>query len=78
MFSNYFSPVSKSVLSFKETLNQNQVGFNIDCYSGGEFPDIHNIDIALIVVPENRGLVNHVEPSSMTQAARSRAAPPIR
>ena len=71
MFSNYFSPVSKSVLSFKETLNQNQVGFNIDCYSGGEFPDIHNIDIALIVVPENRGSVNHVEPSSYSEFRKS-------
>ncbi|MAZ57945.1 MAG: arginase [Flavobacteriales bacterium] len=71
MFSNYFSPVSQDVLDFKETLNQNQVGFNINCYSGAEFPDINNIDIALIVVPENRGSVNHSESSAYSAFRKS-------
>jgi arginase family enzyme len=71
MFSNYFSPVSSDVLLFKEGLNQNQIGFNIDCYSGEEFPDMNNIDIALIVVPENRGSINHVESSSYLEFRKS-------
>ena len=71
MFSNYFSPVSQDVLAFKETLNQNQIGFNIDCYAGDQFPDINNIDIALIIVPENRGSVSDLESSSYLQFRKS-------
>ena len=57
MFSNYFDPVSQEVLDFKSKLNHNTVGFQITCYDGTLFPDIENTDIALIVIPENRGAV---------------------
>tara|TARA_B100001250_G_C19778360_1_gene780667 strand:- start:101 stop:1273 length:1173 start_codon:yes stop_codon:yes gene_type:complete len=55
MFSNYFDPVSQEIIDFKSQLNQNTIGFHVTCYHGEYFPDIENIDIALIVVPENRG-----------------------
>ena len=55
MFANYFEPVSKEILDFKSKLNQNSLGFHISCYDGNTFPDIETTDIALIIVPENRG-----------------------
>jgi len=55
MFSNYFESVSKEILDFKSKLNQNSLGFHISCYDGDAFPDIETTDIALIIVPENRG-----------------------
>jgi len=55
MFANYFNPVSSEVLDFKSKLNKNTIGFNINCYDGNVFPDVDNTDIALIIVPENRG-----------------------
>ncbi len=55
MFNNYFDPVSSDLISFKETLNPNAIGFHVDCYNGDSFPDIEHADIALIIVPENRG-----------------------
>ena len=54
MFINYFNPISDSFNSFKENLNQNQIGFHVQAYYE-DFPDIDRADVALIFVPENRG-----------------------
>ena len=58
MFVNYFHPLSNDFISFKEKLNQNQIGYHIDCYCNDSFPSFHNADIALIFIPENRGSYN--------------------
>ena len=55
MFNNYFDPVSSELVAFKESLSSSTIGFHVNCYSGDNFPDIENADIALIIVPENRG-----------------------
>ena len=64
MFSNYFEPVSEEILDFKSKLNQNSLGFHISCYDGNIFPNIENTDIALIIVPENRGSRIKLTPNS--------------
>ena len=71
MFSNYFDPVSKNVIDFKSALNQNQIGSSLVCYSPNEFPDIGNIDIAIIIVPENRGSSIPIEFNSYLDLRRS-------
>ena len=53
MFINYFNPIDKNTFEFKQTLNQNNVGYDIDCYYE-QFPNFENADFALIFVPENR------------------------
>jgi len=63
MFSNYFHPVSSEISDFKRQLNQNTIGFHVDCYDDA-FPDIEKTDIALIIVPENRGGVKKIENNS--------------
>ena len=55
MFANYFDPICVSIASFKEQLNSNTIGHHIDCYTDNNFPDFSNADVALIIVPENRG-----------------------
>ena len=64
MFANYFDPVSRDVITFKNKLNSNTIGFHINCYTGDDFPDFDNTDIALIIVPENRGGCAEVETDS--------------
>ena len=55
MFNNYFDPISSELVAFKESLSSSTIGFHVNCYSGDNFPDIENADIAVIIVPENRG-----------------------
>ena len=67
MFSNYFDPVSQDVVDFKAQLNRHSLGSYIECYHGDFFPNIDNSDIALIIVPENRGRVKKMSASSYSQ-----------
>tara|TARA_B100000902_G_C27268527_1_gene894993 strand:+ start:413 stop:1594 length:1182 start_codon:yes stop_codon:yes gene_type:complete len=55
MFSNYFDALPQAFLDFKNQLNKNTIGFHVQCYENEFFPDIEQVDIALIVVPESRG-----------------------
>ena len=71
MFSNYFNPVDKDIIDFKKQLNQNQLGFSIKCYDTVSFPDIDHADIALIVVPENRGSIKKLAKSSYVEFRKS-------
>ena len=64
MFSNYFNPVSEAIIDFKSKLNQNQIGSHVTCYYDDVFPDINNTDIAIIIVPENRGSSIKLESSA--------------
>jgi arginase family enzyme len=57
MFLNYFNPVDEEIFRFKQTLNQNNLGYDIDCYYT-QFPDFSKSDFALIFVPDNRGSVS--------------------
>ena len=67
MFSNYFDPVSQDVVDFKSQLNRHSLGSHIECYHGDFFPNIDSSDIALIIVPENRGRVKKMPTSSYSQ-----------
>jgi len=71
MFSNYFDPVSEEVLDFKSKLSHNTIGFHITCNDGNVFPDIENTDIALIVVPENRGSNTNLAPNTYSNFRKS-------
>jgi len=71
MFSNYFDPVSKEVIDFKSKLRHNTVGFHLTCYDGNVFPDIDNTDIALIIVPENRGANTDLSHNSYSNFRKS-------
>ena len=71
MFSNYFEPISSSLIDFKSQLNQNQVGFNVECYHDDMFPDIDSADFAIIIVPENRGSIVNIKPDSYDDFRKS-------
>ena len=71
MFSNYFHPVSDHIIDFKNTLNQNQIGFHVNCFNNNLFPDLNNTDIAIILVPENRASLVHVESVSFHKFRKS-------
>ena len=71
MFSNYFDPVSEEVLDFKSKLSHNTIGFHIKCNDGNVFPEIENTDIALIVVPENRGSNINLAPNNYSNFRKS-------
>ena len=60
MFANYFSELKDDIIAFKQNLNQNQLGFGIDCYHDDKFPNIDNIDVAIILVPEHRGSCSEI------------------
>ena len=71
MFSNYFNPVPEEIISFKENLNQNTIGFHVSCYHSDSFPDFNNSDIAIIFVPENRGAADKLEYNSYLEFRKS-------
>ena len=71
MFSNYFQPISQKLIDFKNNLNNNQIGSQMICFENNEFPDITKVDIALMVIPENRGSSDKFAPSSYIEFRKS-------
>ena len=64
MFSNYFHPVSEDIIVFKDNLNENTLGAHVTCYCKDSYPEIEKSDVALIIVPENRGADSNLEENS--------------
>ena len=57
MFSNYFNPVSKDVLKFKESSKPGTIGDSITIYSEGNFPDFQRAEVAIFGVNDYRGVL---------------------
>ena len=71
MFANYFESLPKTLTDFKNELNSNQIGSQLTCYAENKFPDITNIDIAIMVIPENRGSSDQLESCACLEFRRS-------
>lgn len=57
MFSNYFNPVSKDVLKFKESSKPGTIGDSITIYTEGHFPDFQKSEVAIFGVNDYRGVL---------------------
>ena len=57
MFSNYFNPVSKDVLKFKESSKPGTIGDSITIYTEGYFPDFQKAEVAIFGVNDYRGVL---------------------
>lgn len=57
MFSNYFNPVSKDVLKFKESSKPGTIGDSITIYTEGHFPDFQKAEVAIFGVNDYRGVL---------------------
>ena len=57
MFSNYFNPVSKDVLKFKENSKPGTIGDSITIYTEGHFPDFQKSEVAIFGVNDYRGVL---------------------
>jgi len=70
MFSNYFHPVSREILKLKENSLPGTIGESISVFSGDEFPDFQQAEVAIFGVNENRGILTKEHISMNMEAIR--------